>query len=44
MSEDIQRITEAYVAVRYGEVPETETELQTVRDAWEHIQSSPEPT
>ncbi len=39
---DTQRITEAYVMVRYGEVPEDPAELQAVRAAWEHLQHSPE--
>lgn len=30
-------ITEAYVRVRYGEVPETEQELQAIRSAWAEL-------
>lgn len=33
----IQHITEAYVAVRYGEVPEDPAELAAVRTAWDHL-------
>jgi hypothetical protein len=40
---DVQRITNAYVAVRYGEVPENDDELTAVRTAWEHLHGSPEP-
>jgi hypothetical protein len=40
---DIQRITEAYIAVRYGDVPEDPRVLEGVRAAWEHIQESPNP-
>jgi hypothetical protein len=39
---DIQLITEAYVAVRYGEVPEDHQELEVVRAAWTRVRSSPE--
>ncbi len=40
---DVQQITDAYVAVRYGEVPESDDELSAVRAAWDHLHSSPEP-
>lgn len=40
---DIQRITEAYIAVRYGDVPETPDELGAVRAAWERVRNTPEP-
>lgn len=30
-------ITEAYVRVRYGEIPETEDELQAIRSAWQKL-------
>lgn len=40
---DVQRITEAYIAVRYGEIPENDTELTAVRAAWDHLHDSPEP-
>ncbi len=38
--EDLARVTEAYVAVHYGEAPERPEELQAVRAAWERISSS----
>jgi cbb3-type cytochrome oxidase subunit 3 len=41
--EDIRRVTEAYIAVRYGEVPEDPAELQAVRVAWERLKASPDP-
>jgi hypothetical protein len=44
LSEDIHKVTEAYIAVRYGEVPENETALHDVRAAWERLNSSPDPT
>jgi hypothetical protein len=30
-------ITEAYIRVRYGEIPETEAELQTIKNAWQQL-------
>lgn len=41
---DIQRITDAYVAVRYGDVPEDPTELDAVRAAWDNLSHSPDPS
>jgi hypothetical protein len=41
---DVQVITEAYVAVRYGDVPESDEELNAVRLAWDRLHSSPGPT
>lgn len=35
--EDLARITEAYVAVHYGELPERPEELEAVREAWERL-------
>jgi hypothetical protein len=35
--QDLARVTRAYVAVRYGEVPERVEELEAVREAWERI-------
>jgi hypothetical protein len=35
--EDVMCITEAYVAVHYGEVPERLEELVAVQHAWERI-------
>jgi hypothetical protein len=41
---DIQLITEAYVAVRYGEIPEEHQALEVVRAAWKRVRGSPEPS
>jgi hypothetical protein len=38
--QDARLITEAYVRVRYGEVPETEEELQAIREAWRRLDES----
>ena len=35
---DFRLITEAYVRVRYGEIPETEEELQAIRAAWRKLE------
>lgn len=35
---DLARITEAYVGVHYGELPEQPEELASIRAAWERIQ------
>jgi hypothetical protein len=35
--EDIQVITEAYLRVRYGELPETNQEIILVEEAWERV-------
>jgi len=43
LNQDIQLITEAYIAVRYGEVPEDPRDLAAVRAAWGRLQESPEP-
>jgi len=37
---DTQLITEAYVRIRYGEVPEMEEELQAIRQAWRRLEES----
>ncbi len=37
---EVHRITEAYVAVHYGEVPETEAELQEIRACWHRLKES----
>jgi hypothetical protein len=39
----VQCITEAYVAVRYGNIPEDRSELAKVRLAWHLLRDSPEP-
>ena len=38
--EDVTRITEAYVAVHYGEVPERSEDLAAVEAAWERIREA----
>jgi hypothetical protein len=35
---DAQRITQAYVKVRYGELPETKQELKDIAEAWLRLQ------
>lgn len=35
--DEVTRITESYVAVHYGELPERQDDLGTVRSAWERI-------
>jgi hypothetical protein len=35
--EDIQVITEAYMRIRYGELPETDQEIDQVEEAWERV-------
>jgi hypothetical protein len=34
---DIQVITDAYLRVRYGELPETNQEINRVEEAWEQV-------
>jgi hypothetical protein len=34
---ELQTLTHAYVAAHYGRVPDTEAELQALRDAWQRI-------
>lgn len=36
---ETQLITEAFVRVRYGEVPETEEELELIRSAWRRLEA-----
>ena len=38
--EDARLITEAFIRARYGEVPETEQELQAIRAAWRRLEES----
>lgn len=38
--EDTRLITEAYIRVRYGEVPETKEELQAIRQAWQRLEEA----
>jgi hypothetical protein len=37
---EVHAITEAYVAVHYGEVPESEAELDRIRASWERLRGS----
>lgn len=37
---DVQQLTEAYVGVHYGELPERPDELAALREAWERIRES----
>jgi hypothetical protein len=37
---EVHTITEAYVAVHYGEVPESDAELQEIRASWERLEES----
>jgi hypothetical protein len=37
---DIGLITAAYLRVRYGEIPETNEEIEQVESAWEHVRAS----
>ncbi len=39
---EIERITEAYVAVHYGQIPERQLGLESVQAAWERIRSAPD--
>ena len=39
--QEISLITEAYVRVRYGRVPETEEELQEIKSAWQKVSVTP---
>ena len=36
-TEDLRVITEAYVRVRYGEFPESKTEIEAVESAWQRV-------
>jgi hypothetical protein len=38
---EVRRITDAYVAAHYGQVPDTEEELAAIRTAWEHVRAQP---
>lgn len=35
---DTSRITEAYVKIRYGELPETKEELEAIKRAWQRLE------
>jgi hypothetical protein len=38
---DTRLITNAYVKVRYGEIPETAADLDDIRQAWRRLQQMP---
>jgi hypothetical protein len=38
---ETQRITTAYVKVRYGELPESEEEIQAIKSAWRILEQTP---
>ncbi len=38
--QDVRLLTEAYVRVRYGELPETEAEIRGVEAAWKRVQEA----
>ncbi len=38
--EDLNTITEAYLHVRYGELPETREDLEAVETAWSRLQAA----
>jgi hypothetical protein len=40
---EVKEITESYVSVHYGELPEREEELDAVRAAWQRIQQEASP-
>jgi hypothetical protein len=42
LRDDVQCITEAYITVRYGEIPEDPGELERVRAAWQRLAQSPD--
>lgn len=44
MNHEVKVITEAYIMVRYGDVPESKPALMAVRTAWDTLQNSPEPS
>lgn len=41
--QETRLITDAYVRVRYGELPESEEELDALRQAWQRLERMPEP-
>lgn len=41
LGSDARLITDAYVRVRYGEVPETSEEMAAIRAAWRRLERSP---
>lgn len=42
-NEQVRTITDAYVAIRYGELPENDNQLQAVKDALEYLKAVPAP-
>ncbi len=38
---DSQLITQAYVKIRYGELPETEEEFNRIKEAWQRLEHTP---
>ena len=38
---DLRIITDAYIAAHYGEVPDTDEGLNTIRQAWERVRAVP---
>lgn len=38
--EESRLITEAFVRIRYGEIPETDAELQTIHKAWQKLEQT----
>jgi len=40
LSAETRLITEAFVRVRYGEIPETEEELEAIRAAWSRVEAA----
>jgi len=39
LTQDLQTVTDAYVRVRYGELPETSDEVSAIENAWQRIQT-----
>lgn len=39
LSEDLSTITEAYLRVRYGELPESKQEVEIIEEAWKHVRT-----
>lgn len=39
-SEDVRLITQAYLSAHYGQVPDTDEELERIRKAWQRIRSA----
>jgi hypothetical protein len=39
LSSELELITRTYVKVRYGEIPETESEIAALQAAWQHIEA-----